>query len=97
MDKVFSRQSERAIPLPVSEAASSAGVGSGRLLASVGADGAVRLWDPRRPALVSQLKVGVSVAALTWGPGVSLQPDTRAHVPGDHRMLGACGICLPVK
>ena len=49
MDKVFSHQSERAIPLPVSEAASSAGSGPGRLLASADADGAVRLWNPRRP------------------------------------------------
>jgi WD40 repeat protein len=41
----------------------------GGLLASGGSDGTVRLWNPRTPALVSQLKIGVPVAALAWGPG----------------------------
>ena len=41
----------------------------GRLLASVDGDDTVRLWDVRTSAPVSQLKVGVPLSALAWGPG----------------------------
>jgi WD40 repeat protein len=40
----------------------------GHLLASGGDDRTVRLWNVRTLALVSQLKIGVQIAALAWGP-----------------------------
>jgi WD40 repeat protein len=45
----------------------------GRRFASAGDDGTVRLWDARRKAAVSQLKLGIGVTALVWGPcGITL-------------------------
>ena len=36
----------------------------------------VRLWDARSSAAISQLKVGVRVAALAWGPhGITVTAD----------------------
>lgn len=40
----------------------------GRLLANAGLDGVVNLWDLCSSALVSRLRVEVSVAALAWEP-----------------------------
>lgn len=38
------------------------------LLASAAVDGAVRLWDIRKRASISQLGIGVALLALAWGP-----------------------------
>ncbi len=40
----------------------------GKRLASSTADGIVQLWDPLRVLLITQLRVGLNVAALTYGP-----------------------------
>jgi WD40 repeat protein len=40
----------------------------GRLLAGTGGDGTVHLWDVHSSAPISQLKIGVPVTALAWGP-----------------------------
>ena len=48
----------------------------GGQLASASYDGTVRLWDARSSAAISQLKVGVRVAALAWGPhGITVTAD----------------------
>jgi WD40 repeat protein len=40
----------------------------GHRLASASGDGTVRVWEAQRPAATSQLKLGVPVTALAWGP-----------------------------
>ena len=70
----------------------------GNLLASAGGDRTVRLWGAYTAALISQLKIGVRVAALAWGPGgiavavhqSPLRLTVVDHTPPTGQIQNAC-------
>ena len=49
----------------------------GRELASAGIDGIVHLWNAQSATTILQLKVGVAMTALVWGPrGITVAAQT---------------------
>jgi WD40 repeat protein len=49
----------------------------GRELASAGIDGIVHLWNAQSATTILQLKVGVAMTALVWGPVALRWPRKR--------------------